>query len=210
MQNITFKTIFLAAIFLNISAINPSDLIKVTHENEQSCVEYYNYQGEMYCSTKALAPQAVDPAIKSYETQHIVFDHRPWEAAWGKKTDDIQIVEYVPMGENINHWHELVTSQFFQGIQDKVTPKEFADGFINRLKNLGFNPTITFISETPTTVIFEFQIGSPQSQIQDELQKITKGKDGIYVLHYVIKKQDMGPEARKLWVRNLSGSTIKS
>jgi hypothetical protein len=209
MKSFILKVIFLVSIFFNICAINPNDLIKVTGQAEQACVEYYTYQGDLYCSTKVLSPQASDPEIRHFERQKIVFDQRPWQFAWGKKTDQITTVEYVPLGDDVNDWKELITSQYFPGIQNKITPKEFAERMMSGLKKAGYQPIVTFIKETPDTVIFEFRVDSPKNQAQDELQKIVKGKDGIYVLHYVIKKEDMGAEARSSWVKNLSDSEIK-
>lgn len=192
-----------------LAAINPADLVKVTGETKIKCVEYYSYKGEEYCSTKALQ-KPVDAEVKNYETQVIVFDERPWQAAWGKKADNIVTVEYVPMGDDINNWNELVTSQFFPGIQDKTTPKDFADTVINGMKEAGYKPDVTFHKIKPDEVIFEFKITEPSSQIQDELQSIRKGPDGIYVLHYVIKQKDMGAGKRREWLENIVHSTIKS
>lgn len=186
-----------------LAAVKPSDLIKVTNEITQQCVEYYDYHGELYCSLKALQKQPVDPDVRKYETQKLVFDDRPWIAAWGKKTDDIVTVEYVPMGDDINDWKELVTTQYFAGLQNKTTPEDFANIFIDGMKQAGYDPLITFHKNTPEQVLFEFRITKPAEQVEDELQLVTKGSKGIYVLHYVIKKADMGDKLRNEWMQNL-------
>lgn len=193
---------------LALADIPQDKLIKVTKDANVKCVEYYHYKGELYCSTEAISKQPADAEIVKYEKFNVQFDNRKWQLAWGKKTDSLTTVEYVPSGDDINHWHELVTSQFFPSLQEKVTPKEFADVMINHLKEAGYTPIITFIKDTPDQVIYEFRIESPENQIQDELQMINKGKDGIYVLHYVIKKKDMGKNNRDLWVNNLSQSSM--
>lgn len=210
-----FAPIFIASSLMMTSplifaSINPSDLIKVDGQSKARCVEYYSYKGEPYCSTKPLDTKPVDPAIKEYETQNIVFDGRPWQAAWGKKTPQLVTVEYVPMGEDINNWNELVTSQFFPGLQNKTTPKDFADLVIKSMKDGGYKPTVIFFKIQPDMTFFEFKIDEPESQAQDELQVIRKGKDGFYVLHYVIRNSDMGTINRRLWVENLLNSSIKS
>lgn len=189
------------------AAINPKDLTKVTGDTNIKCVEYYQYKGEMYCSTKALSNKEIDPKIRSYEKQILVFDDRPWQAAWGKQTEDSTTVEYIPAGDDIDNWHELITSQFFEGIPENVSPKDFADTVIKQMQDAGYSPNVTFIEESPTQVIFEFKISEPQSQAQDEIQKITKGKDGFYVLHYVIKKSDMGQEQRDTWLKRIKESS---
>ncbi|HAT9828673.1 TPA: hypothetical protein JBD88_10200, partial [Legionella pneumophila subsp. pneumophila] len=62
----------------------------------------------------------------------------------------------------------------------------------------------------PNLLIFEFKIQEPANLQQDEILKITKGKDGVYVLHYAIKKSDMTKENRDKWVKNLKSSFIKA
>lgn len=193
----------------NVYAIGTSALVKVTPENDVKCVEYYTMQGEMYCSTKALSVNPVTPNIKQYELLKIQFDDRPWQLAWGKKDAEITTVEYVPQGENINQWNELITSQAFPGLQNKVTLKQFAELFIQRLKNLGYAPIVTVIEDNKNQYLFEFRIEKPESQIQDELQMITKDKNNLYVLHYTIKKADMGEKEREKWTSNLKATTIK-
>lgn len=192
-----------------VDAAVPEGLVKITGKANVACVEYYSYQGESYCSTKALGSEKVDPAVKTYETQIIQFDDRPWQAAWGKNTEQDVTVEYVPMGDNINDWHELVTSQYFPGIQDKVTPKKLAEMIIDGMKKAGYDPIVTFHQESADEVLFEFRIEKPESQQQDELQIIRRGKTGMYVIHYAIKVADMPEKTRALWIKNLTSSTIK-
>lgn len=190
------------------SNFDVSNLVKVTNDNNPKCVVYYHYQNEIYCSLTAPAAEKPDPQILSYEKQKIIFDNRPWSAAWGQKKDDITTVEYVPAGDNINSWHELITSQFIPGIQDKMTPLEFSESILNSLKQAGYTPEVTYMEKSPDRVIFEFRITSPENMMQDELQLISKGKDGLYILHYVIKKADMGTANRDKWLQNLKNSSL--
>jgi hypothetical protein len=191
------------------ATLDPSKLIKYTPENNAKCVEYYNYQGELYCSTTALNTQPVDPHIKDLEKLKIMFDDRPWQAAWGKQTPLITTIEYIPFGANIDQWHELITSQFFPGLQQKMTPTQLAHLIINRSNDLGLNLIVTFIEESPQRVIFEFRVEKPENQKQDELQMITTNSKGLYVLHYVIKESDMGKVNREKWIQNLKNTKIK-
>ena len=201
---------FIFTLPLILGAVDVSNLRKVTSDNNPSCVEYYDYQGSIYCSTKALSTEHIDPKIINNETQTIVFDGRPWQAVWGQKEDTHTTIEYVPMGDNINNWHELITSQFFPGLQNKISPEQFAAIQIKNLQDSGFNPIINVIENNQSTYIFEFRILSPANQIQDEIQKITATQNGIYILHYAIKTGDMGEKNRNLWINNFSKSTIKN
>lgn len=206
-----FGTLSLIAysITANATPLNPSDLVKVTPNNNVKCVDYYSYKKELYCTTTH-HPEAVDPEVKSYERLNIVFDDRPWKIGWGKKeADSTTTVEYVPMNEDIENWNELITSQFFPDLQEKVTPKQFAELFGQRLKESGYKPIITFLKDSPDQVIVELRIAEPKNQAQDEMQMITADNKGIYMLHYVVKQADMGAENRKKWFENLKNSTIK-
>lgn len=44
---------------------------------------------------------------------------------------------------------------------------------------------------TPDQILFEFRIKEPLNLQQDELQIVTKKKNGFYIVHYVIKTPDM-------------------
>ncbi|KTD18493.1 Uncharacterised protein [Legionella lansingensis] len=199
-------SIFLFVGILQAAAIDVNKLIKVTKENNPKCIIYYYYKNELYCSTSALSSGKPDPQIVNYETQAIIFDDRPWQAAWGQKTDTITTVEYVPAGENVENWNELITSQFISGLKDKITPLQFSERVIQSLQQLGFKPEITFFEKSPNRVIFEFRITEPQNVMQDELQMITKGQNGLYILHYVIKTSNMGEDNRRKWLKNLQAS----
>ncbi|WP_233588660.1 hypothetical protein [Legionella sp. km535] len=186
----------------------PEHVVKVTKENNAKCVEYLTYKGESYCSLVPLPGNAVAPVILTYDQQNIHFDDRAWKPAWGQKTNAGWTVEYIPVGDNINQWKELVTSQFISGLEG-VTPAQFKKTFVDNLKKTGVTYSINTIAEQPDQLIFEFKVTVPVNLQQDEIQKITRGKGGIYVLHYAIKKSNMSKANRQKWIENLKKSSIK-
>lgn len=187
----------------------PPSFVEINATNNPDCVEYISYQKKMYCSNKQiLSKTPVIPDIVNQEKLAIQFDDRPWHAAWGKKASGIVTIEYVVLGENINHWNELVTSQFFPGLEE-VTLKEFANTIFYSLNKTGISPEITILKQNEHQVIFEFKISKPSNMQQDEIQSITKTPKGFYVLHYVIKKANMGADNRKKWLKNIENSKIK-
>lgn len=208
------KLLLLTSIMFSSHAIadtpvNLSDLVKVTKENNPNCVEYFTYKNEMYCSTKPLTNDKLNPDVKSYEKIAITFDDRTWQLAWGEATPSVYTVEYVPSGENINSWNELVTSQFFPDLQQKATPQLLAHGIMEQIQKSDFKSKITIIENTPDRVIFEFQVTDPKNLQQDELQAVFGDNKGLYILHYVIKKEDMGKENRDKWVEFLKQAKPK-
>lgn len=151
----------------------------------------------------------MDPRLLSYEKQKIAFDNRVWKAAWGEHKDVITTIEYLPVGQNINHWNELITSQFIPGLND-VSAKEFANRILADLKKTGLVYKAHFIEKGPKEVIFEYQVKQPKNLQQNELQKVVKGPDGIYVLHYAVKQTDMGAANRQKGLTILKNSTLKN
>lgn len=190
-------------------AFDASKLVRVTATNHAKCVEYYTYQGSLYCSVIAQSEQPFDPSLLQHEKLNLVFDERPWRAAWGKSDANIDMIEYVPQSDDILNWNELVTSQFFPGLQKRVTAKQFAELIIKNLKDQGFKPIVTLLEETQDQVLFEFRILAPEAQVQDELQRVIVDDKGLYSLHYAVKKADMGQKERGKWAQNLKRSTIK-
>lgn len=183
-----------------------NDLVKITDQTKGKCVEYYMYKNELYCTITASNSDPVDGRAISAEQQHIEFDDRIWKAVWGKKTASDLTIEYVPDGDNLNNWKELITSQLFYGMQT-ASPKEFADTFMSTLNGKGYQGVVTVYETTPKRQIFEFQIKQPADQIQDVIINVTTGKNGMYVLQYAVKKPDMGQETRKQWIERLKNST---
>ncbi|STX29368.1 Uncharacterised protein [Legionella beliardensis] len=210
MQKIIVSYIIIVFSSLTHAAIDPSKLLKVNKENNPSCVEYYNYQGDLYCSTTKL--QANSPLsaqeITNYEKQHLVFDNRFWQAAWGKQTDAITTIEYVPAGDDIDQWQELITSQFIPSATQQLSPRQYLDLIIANFRQSGLDPKVTIHEQTPKQIIFEFQINTPKNLQQDEIQKVTQTDNGLYLLHYVTKKPDMGTENRQKWLNNIKASRV--
>jgi hypothetical protein len=202
-----YLMLFLFSLNACADGVLPKGLVKVNEKNNPNCVEYVIFRGEMYCSEKPFDKTPIDPKLVAAEKQKIVFDKRAWRPAWGKKTLDITTIEYIPLGQDINHWNELVTSQFIPEAKS-LSPQDFAKRFIAGLSQLGLTYSLMTIIDQPDMYMFEFKISQPKHLQQDEIQKIVKGKDGLYVLHYAIKKSDMDAQNRKQWVDNLKNSKL--
>lgn len=196
-------------VFAENYSVDKDKLFKLKDHPNEKCVAYFQYQGETYCSRDAPSEQSNTESL-AHEKQFIEFDERIWQAAWSKEAEYITTIQYVPKGDNINDWSELMTTQFVPNAQDKISPEQFALLSIDEIKKLGYTPIITLLSSTPDETIIEWRLDSPSSQIQDEIKKVTKGKDGLYIIAYTIKKADMGEKNRQLWIKHLKSSYPKN
>ena len=187
----------------------PPGLVEVTAKNKPNCVEYYSVNGKSYCSTKALSHSNGGVTQFNYDRVKVAFDQRSWVPAWGKNGPDMVTVEYVVKGDDINSWDELITSQYMPGAQNRTTPSEFANRVMQGLKQQVPGVKTTVLESSPKEVIFEFKIDQPKAMAQHEVQRAFWKDDGIYVVHYVIKKPDMGTAAKTAWVSRLKQATPK-
>lgn len=202
-------SIFFCSIAFSEAPPSPKFLeIKDAHQQNLPCIEYVTKNDKQYCTVEKAGYAQKQSSVFNEKT-NLFFDNRNWIASWGKDEPAITTVEYLIKGDNIDHWTELVTSQFLPGLQNRTTPKIFADSTMAHMKQSGLSPLFTTHLETPKDFIFEFQISSPTSVIQDEIQRIFATDKGIYIIHYVIKKADMGEQERQNWIQLLKKATPK-
>jgi hypothetical protein len=186
----------------------PKGLVKFSKDNGAKCVEFVSYKGESYCSLTPLDSSVMDPSLIQDEKQLIKFDNRPWTAAWGKKTPTVFTLEYIPIGQNINQWNELITSQYMSNLKGK-TAAELGDQFFKNLDESNVEYVYNIFENSQDLFILEFKVVKPTELTQDEILKITTGKDGAYFLHYAIKKPNMSEDEREKWLNLIRSSSIK-
>lgn len=146
----------------------------------------------------------------------MVFSDQKWQLGFHDENDDLAMAEYVTRGETVENWTELVTFQEFKlAFPPQVTPIAFADKQIEGLKAKGYEIIYTNIESSAKEAIIEFQVKSPVAQQQDEIQRLIRMPNNTFViLHYVIKKYDMGNTERAKWVQvlkmiNISAFNVK-
>ena len=129
-----------------------------------------------------------------------------WTLGYNDEDANTHLGEYVTNGENVNNWTQLVTLQKFKFMFPKdMTPAMFAEKEMEPLtKNPNYKFTFHIIEANAQEAIMEFNVEKPLSEQQDEIQRIIKtADDRLIILHYVIKKLDMGKEARDTWISAL-------
>lgn len=151
-----------------------------------------------YCQAQAPAPSPTDS---------LSIGGKEWRLRYKAETNETKILEFVTNSETINKWTELITFQKFKYKFPKtVAPMSFADKEIANIKEKGYKYTYTSFDSTPLEATIEFRILTPLDQQQDEIQRIVKTPDDeLIVLHYAIKKSDMGDMERSKWVSVLKG-----
>jgi len=138
-------------------------------------------------------------------------DTRPWKEGFHKEAANKSMIsEYVITPETVHNWKELVTVQEFYGLQQVVSPKVYLDGLEKQLKKAC--PKIQLKAfEYHGSIIYEFSVRNcPGQDNQQELGRVIRGQEGIWVLHYATKKFPLSNEDRNKWIGILKSAKLSS
>jgi len=140
---------------------------------------------------------------------NFALDERDWEVGWQNKTDDMYILEFVIKGQTVDNWKELITFEFFPGLQRSINCTQFAEGFVQHLKQSEPNTRVTVLYSKPNDALIEWVVtGSTKNPCQDELDRFLLGKQGIHMVHYVKKTKSLTEAERNKWIKFLESATL--
>ena len=140
-----------------------------------------------------------------------VFDGRSWRLGWSQNQGDAIFEEYVLDSETVENWSELVTIQFFPGMNKQTNPDVFEG--IHKTNLSAVCPSIKWesISQSKDERLWKWSIkGCPGQPDQSEIAKLKKTDEGFHVWHYAIKKAPLPAEKEKVWLEKLGAIEIKN
>lgn len=140
---------------------------------------------------------------------NFAIDEKDWELGWSNKSSEVYILEFVPKGDNVEHWKELITFEFYPGLQKKINCEEFALGFVKQFRQNEPNLKVMYYLNKPNDVIFEWVLNdSAKNPDQDEMDRIILGEEGIHMIHYVKKTKSLSEAERTKWLNFLKSATL--
>lgn len=143
------------------------------------------------------------------ESVELHFDNRLWEVGYRAQNEKQGLIEYVLKGETVESWTELVSLQFFSGLQAKTTPEEFIVFTKRTIEERC--PTVKWnvIRTSDTDALFEWEAtNSPKIADQHEICRIIIGAEGVHIIHYATKKTPLPLDKRIEWIALLEASKI--
>lgn len=158
----------------------------------------------------AVANQAQSASTEKFP-KTLTLSNQEWVLENYQEDKNLQIGEYIPKNTSLKDWKQLLTFQKFKfAINKELTPILFAEKERDELKSQKIRVNHTIISANEQEAIVEFRILEPTTEQQDEIQRIILSLDRkLTILHYVVKKADMGDSERKSWITALSNFDIK-
>jgi hypothetical protein len=143
-----------------------------------------------------------------------IFDKRSWVLGWSKNknasgTGQAVFDEYILKGEAIEDWSELITIQFFPGLNTRISLSDYELALKNVIINTCSGAKWNSFEQEENERSWQFTIKNCQGQPdQSELVRAVKTSEGIHVFHYAIKKAPMPESVKKEWIINLKSIKI--
>jgi hypothetical protein len=116
------------------------------------------------------------------------------------------ILEFIPAGDDINNWEELLTIQNFPPLFGGPTPSDALDN-LKAVRENGCPGVTTWniIAKDKNSILYEWQAkpcrGWPD---QHEIARIVYGKQNSFIFHYVLKTYQMPNRQRTEWIGRFS------
>lgn len=137
-----------------------------------------------------------------------------WELAFVDGTKDGSfVIEWVPKGEKIESWNELLQVQYIPiaaGAKGIINAEMFANHFLSALKNLSPSMSTSIIFKTQDSVLLEWRL--PQkvgNEIpQHEIVRLISTKSGLYRIAYTKKVPQLSSDDKFKWKDSLTKARL--
>ncbi len=122
----------------------------------------------------------------------------------------MRMFEFVPKGQTVDNWKELITLQFYPKLKN-VQVAGFETTFIRELAAHEPQAQAKQISTSPEDVLFEWKVvNSKLNPDQFELDRIIKGKEGLHMIHYAVRTSALSDNEEKKWLNFLRSAKLQS
>lgn len=143
------------------------------------------------------------------ETIQLETDDRQWTLGFEDHQTDQGILEYVLPGEVVENWSELVTINYYKGLQGPEIMDKFVSSMEGGIRSQCQDVTWTPLSKAEGSVSYEWTVKNCQGNPdQSETARVIQGEKGLYVLHYASKTVPIPEEKRSVWQKNLSSAQV--
>lgn len=143
------------------------------------------------------------------ERPKVYWGDEKWTLGWSQNQNGGLFEEYVLPGESVQNWSELVTIQFFPGLQDKTNPDIYEASIKRGLVQVCPDIQWESIEQQDGSRLWGWSIQNcPGQPDQSELAQLVRTRMGFHVVHYAIKKSPMPADKRRLWEGRLGAVKI--
>lgn len=137
------------------------------------------------------------------------FDGRDWDLDYQAQEGSSMIYEWVPRGQSVENWNELVTVQAFGGIQAVMSADKFMETMRDGMSKICPGIEWNILSNRRSDVLYDWQIEyCTGHDPQYEVARILVGREAIYVIHYATKHIPIESAVKQRWITILKAVTL--
>lgn len=129
-------------------------------------------------------------------------DTRQWTTAFADGNETSVIMEFVPAGQDIESWTEMVSQQT---LITRAPLQEFVDHWHNGL--LGADPDIQYSEQSDPTGAITIGYRSNRAN-EAAISKFIQGPDGIYMLAYHARPGALDQSTYQRWQEIIAGAVL--
>lgn len=137
-------------------------------------------------------------------------DNKKWEIGWQEQKPELFMYEFVPNGQSVENWKEIITVQFYPALK-KLSAADFLNTFLSDLQKSEPGVNIKIISASNDNAVAQWNLAnSKTNNDQYELDRVIKGKKGLHMIHYAVKTTDWDESERDKWIKFINQAKVKT
>lgn len=145
-----------------------------------------------------LACLALAPGLRAQES--VTFNKTKFVLAYAPDTSPVGIREYLPEGETLEHWKQMLSSRIFAGI---TSPEAYAKQLADSIATKGGpNARSQILRDDKTgALVVDFLVFSPEGSgprfAEWNLMRVDKAIGGVRVIQYARRFYDINGQTAK-------------
>lgn len=154
------------------------------------------------------------PAPRVVEEVSIPFadaSDQQWVVAYADRNPYESVVQYVPAGQSIDRWQEMVLVHGFHGLENSSSPKilmgELEAKYRRDCRDVQWTPIESGAADAAYEVVHS---GCTEDQPTFEIGRFTVSDAYLYQVRYRTKASSMSPVDRDRWMRALAQAGVVS
>lgn len=161
---------------------------------------------------KVLLDSATAP-LAPYERHDLALDRQSWQVGYTNTDADGTVVEYVPRGQTIDNWTELVATRFFSGLQKSTTVSMLFKRYTKTAFENCKRSHLQTLIEGPKNIIYEWNNQSctdtSEARPQYEIARIFESEYGLHRVSYACKDKNVFESIKEEWMLRLLNISMR-
>jgi len=158
------------------------------------------------CATDPVA--YLSPGSGPQTTWRIFVGNEHWYRGTQSRTRNSHLLEFVPEGQTVENWKEIITDAFIPGHFSTTT--DFVRANLSDLRTVvdGFQSTI--ISDTGNEALYEWwHPDSGKWPAEHQISRVKYYPNGMLTLSYARKGPKMDDATRTKWIERISTAPLR-